>query len=138
MELGISTYVAMLMLDMSLFRSNFHCGIIDKSLPDAQQKLAKLHFAWDHLDYVPPNPSAMDVALARLGERIKSLSGVEKKGKCHTRTWGAMCGWGLICEGEPCSFSMFPSWRMFPCMLRGEPGKSVRGQSIQFLPEVLF
>ena len=39
----------MLMLDMSLFRSNFHCGIIDKSLPDAQQKLAKLHFAWDHL-----------------------------------------------------------------------------------------
>lgn len=70
----------MLMLDMSLFRSNFHCGIIDKSLPDAQQKLAKLHFAWDHLDYVPPNPSAMDVALARLGERIKSLSGVEKGG----------------------------------------------------------
>ena len=28
-QLGISTYVAMLMLDMSLFRSNFHCGIID-------------------------------------------------------------------------------------------------------------
>ena len=24
-QLGISTYVAMLMLDMSLFRSNFHC-----------------------------------------------------------------------------------------------------------------
>lgn len=80
-QLGISTYVAMLMLDMSLFRSNFHCGIIDKSLPDAQQKLAKLRFAWDHLDYVPPDPSAMDVALARLGERIKSLSGVEKKGE---------------------------------------------------------
>lgn len=84
--MGISTYVAMLMLDMSLFRSNFHCGIIDKSLPDAQQKLAKLHFAWDHLDYVPPNPSAMDVALARLGERIKSLSGVEKKGEWQPRT----------------------------------------------------
>lgn len=146
-QLGISTYVAMLMLDMSLFRSNFHCGIIDKSLPDAQQKLAKLHFAWDHLDYVPPNPSAMDVALARLGERIKSLSGVEKRGNGNPVRWraaawlspmGAMCRWGLICEGEPCSFSMFPSWRMFPCMLRGEPGKSVRGQSIQFPPEVLF
>ena len=51
-QLGISTYVAMLMLDMSLFRSNFHCGIIDKSLPDAQQKLAKLHFAWDHQEPV--------------------------------------------------------------------------------------
>ena len=145
-QLGISTYVAMLMLDMSLFRSNFHCGIIDKSLPDAQQKLAKLHFAWDHLDYVPPNPSAMDVALARLGERIKSLSGVEKKGEWQPRTLArsrlAFSNGsdvrGLICEGEPCSFSMFPSWRMFPCMLRGEPGKSVRGQSIQFPPEVLF
>lgn len=78
-QLGISTYVALLMLDMSLFRSNFHCGIIDKSLPDAQAKLAKLHFAWDHLDYLPPEPSAMDVALARLGERIKRMSGVEKK-----------------------------------------------------------
>ena len=80
-QLGISTYVALLMLDMSLFRSNFHCGIIDKSLPDAQAKLAKLHFAWDHLDYLPPEPSAMDVALARLGERIKRMSGVEKKGE---------------------------------------------------------
>lgn len=80
-QLGISTYVALLMLDMSLFRSNFHCGIIDKSLPDAQQKLAKLHFAWDHLDYLPDNPSAMDVALAKVGERIKSMSGVEKKGE---------------------------------------------------------
>ena len=79
-QLGISTYVAMLMLDMSLFRSNFHCGIIDKSLPDAQQKLAKLHFAWDHRDYVPPNPSAMDVALARLGEERQILLFT-----CHSR-----------------------------------------------------
>ena len=88
-QLGISTYVAMLMLDMSLFRSNFHCGIIDKSLPDAQQKLAKLRFAWDHLDYVPPDPSAMDVALARLGERIKSLSGVEHLELYRSRPPGA-------------------------------------------------
>lgn len=80
-QLGISTYAALLMLDMSLFRPNFHCGIIDKSLPDAQQKLAKLHFAWDHLDYIPPNPSSMDVALARMGEKIKIMSGAEKKGE---------------------------------------------------------
>lgn len=79
-QLGISTYVAMLMLDMSLFRSNFHCGIIDKSLPDAQQKLAKLHFAWDHLDYVPPNPSAMDVALAGWERESRACPAWKKRG----------------------------------------------------------
>lgn len=80
-QLGISTYAAMLMLDMILFRANFHCGIIDKSLPDAQQKLAKLLFAWEHLDYLPENPSPLDVALARLGSHLKMFSGVEKKGE---------------------------------------------------------
>ena len=36
-QLGISTYVAMLMLDCCLFTPNFHAGIIDKTLPDAEQ-----------------------------------------------------------------------------------------------------
>ena len=35
-QLGISTYVAMLMLDNCLFTPNFHAGIIDKTLPDAE------------------------------------------------------------------------------------------------------
>ena len=53
-QLGISTYVAMLMLDSCLFTPNFHAGIIDKTLPDAEQKLEKIRFAWEHLDYLPP------------------------------------------------------------------------------------
>ena len=53
-QLGISTYVAMLMLDRCLFVPNFHAGIIDKTLPDAEQKLEKVRFAWEHLDYLPP------------------------------------------------------------------------------------
>ena len=78
-QLGISTYVAMLMLDMVLFRANFHAGIIDKSLPDAQQKLAKMRFAWEHLDYLPEKPTESDMALAALGEKIKHLTGIERK-----------------------------------------------------------
>ena len=55
-QLGISTYVALLMLDRCLFTPNYHAGIIDKTLPDAEQKLEKLRFAWEHLDYLPPYP----------------------------------------------------------------------------------
>lgn len=70
-QLGISTYVAMLMLDMSLFRSNFHCGIIDKSLVDGTGKISKIELAYKSLDYVPDNPTEEDIALAELGRLIK-------------------------------------------------------------------
>lgn len=70
-QLGISTYVAMLMLDMSLFRPNFHCGIIDKSLVDGTGKISKIELAYRSLDYVPDNPTEEDIALAELGRLIK-------------------------------------------------------------------
>ena len=79
-QLGISTYVAMLMLDRCLFTPHFHAGIIDKTLPDAAQKLAKIRFAWENLDYIPPGADAGERALAYLGARIKQESGVLKKG----------------------------------------------------------
>lgn len=82
-QLGISTYVAMLMLDRCLFTPHFHAGIIDKTLPDAEQKLEKLRFAWEHLDYLPPCPTEHDRALAYLGGLIKQGSGVLKRGELH-------------------------------------------------------
>lgn len=30
---------------------NFHAGIINKTLPDAEQKLEKVRFAGEHMDY---------------------------------------------------------------------------------------
>ena len=82
-QLGISTYVAMLMLDRCLFTPNFHAGIIDKTLPDAEQKLEKIRFAWEHLDYLPPHPAETDRALACLGHLIKQQSGATRKGGWH-------------------------------------------------------
>lgn len=78
-QLGISTYVALLMLDRCLFTPNFHAGIIDKTLPDAEQKLEKVRFAWEHLDYLPPRPEPHEQALAYLGSLIKQETGVMKR-----------------------------------------------------------
>lgn len=85
-QLGISTYVALLILDSCLFTPNYHAGIIDKTLPDAEQKLDKIRFAWEHLDYVPPTPRPQDVALAALGSLIKQHSGMQKRGEWHPPT----------------------------------------------------
>ncbi len=82
-QLGISTYVAMLMLDRCLFTPNFHAGIIDKSLPDAEQKLDKVRFAWEHLDYLPPGAGRQDEALAYIGSLLKQRSGALKRGEWH-------------------------------------------------------
>ncbi len=82
-QLGISTYVAMLMLDRCLFIPNFHAGIIDKTLPDAEQKLEKVRFAWEHLDYLSPGASPEEQALAYLGSLIKQRTGIMKKGARH-------------------------------------------------------
>ncbi len=79
-QLGISTYTALLMLDMCLFRSNFHCGIIDKTLPDAQQKLSKIRFAWEHLDYLPDHPGPEDALLCQLGGYVKKMTGIPRQG----------------------------------------------------------
>lgn len=78
-QLGISTYVALLMLDRCLFTPNFHAGIIDKTLPDAEQKLEKLRFAWDHLDFLPATATPEEVALSQIGRWIKEQSGIIKR-----------------------------------------------------------
>lgn len=44
-QLGMSTFTSILMLDMCIHYPNFKAGIIDKSLPDGEEKLAKIKFA---------------------------------------------------------------------------------------------
>jgi hypothetical protein len=46
---GISTFIAILMLDACLFNSNTHCGLIDATLTDATKKLDKVRFAYERL-----------------------------------------------------------------------------------------
>lgn len=77
-QLGISTYTAILILDTCLFMPNYHCGIIDKTLPDAKAKLGKIKFAYDRLDYVPEDASDLDRALGKLGAGIKEAVRITK------------------------------------------------------------
>ena len=79
-QLGISTYVALFMLDSCLFTPGFHAGIVDKTLPDAELKLEKIRFAWEHLDYLPPGAGAQERSLAYLGRVVKRGTGLLRSG----------------------------------------------------------
>lgn len=71
-QLGISTYTALLILDLCLFTPNSQCGIVDKTLVDATAKIEKIRFAYQNLDSLPKNPTNEDIALSKLGAAIKS------------------------------------------------------------------
>ena len=70
-QLGISTFVAMLILDCSLFKKNHASAVVDRTMPDACEKLAKMRFAFNHLDYLPENANEMEQELAEIGKMIK-------------------------------------------------------------------
>lgn len=72
-QLGISTYMAVLILDSSLFNRNHSSAIVDRTLPDAEEKMAKIRFAWENLEYLPENPSELDRELAQIGGMIKAF-----------------------------------------------------------------
>lgn len=70
-QLGMSTYIAMLILDSCLFNPHFTAGIVDKTLKDAESKLSKIALAYQSLDYIPDNPSPLDTDLAAIGAMLK-------------------------------------------------------------------
>lgn len=69
-QLGVSTFCALLMLDTAIFKSHKTCGIIDKTDEDAKRKLAKVSFAWDHLD----DPDFEDTFM--VGKFLKEVVGI--------------------------------------------------------------
>ncbi len=70
-QLGISTYTAMLILDMCLFTPHYTAGIVDRTGPESKKKLAKIKFAFDHLDHLPQPPTEEDRQLALIGTWLK-------------------------------------------------------------------
>jgi hypothetical protein len=46
---GISTLICMLMLDSAIWQPNTQCGVVDATLTDAEKKLDKVKFAYNHL-----------------------------------------------------------------------------------------
>jgi len=71
-QLGISTYIAILMLDACLFAGNTPqtCAIVDKRQRDADKKIKKIVTAYDALDVaLEDTPYAQ--AVARIGKMLK-------------------------------------------------------------------
>jgi hypothetical protein len=64
-QLGMSTFIIVLMLDRCLFNPDQTCGIVDKTDDDAKKKLSRIEYAYDHLDD-PDDPTT-----AQLGAAVK-------------------------------------------------------------------
>tara|TARA_R110000796_G_scaffold252537_2_gene387456 strand:+ start:2429 stop:4108 length:1680 start_codon:yes stop_codon:yes gene_type:complete len=76
-QLGISTFMAIFMLDRCLFLETHGCGIVDKTEADVKKKIAKIKFAWENLDYDDGTPEGAE--LAAIGHQIKTALGIPKK-----------------------------------------------------------
>lgn len=70
-QLGISTYMALLTLDACLFTNDFHAIITDKKQSEGEKKIAKAKKAFELLDWIPPDATERDKALAAIGSEIK-------------------------------------------------------------------
>lgn len=73
-QLGMSTFIALLSLDCCLFNRHFKAGIIDKALTEATKKVDKVRMAYNMLDYLPPDATEKDKALAQIGAEIKACT----------------------------------------------------------------
>ncbi len=72
-QLGMSTFTSILMLDSCLHCNNYHCGIIDKSLPDAEEKMSKIKFAY--MNMLEPPELAIDPIANPLERKQIALHG---------------------------------------------------------------
>lgn len=85
-QIGISTFMAIYLLDESLFSSNFMGGVIDAKTAAAKEKLAKMRLAWTYLDYVPPGAGPVERAVAAFGAALKARRGVKGKPVVDNKT----------------------------------------------------
>lgn len=64
-QLGMSTFIAILILDALMFNPGLFAGVIDKTLPDAKAKLEKMRFAYQMLDHESHPLRALGAELKR-------------------------------------------------------------------------
>lgn len=105
-QLGFSTLLALICLDMIMFKSGFTCGVIDQTKEDAEKKLDKMVFAWERLpddlrkayQIVALNQSEMSI---RLGKKAISTvyAGKNARGGTHHLLW--ISEWGAIQFDDP-------------------------------------
>lgn len=78
-QLGISTLMALVMLDACLFTGGYRAGIVDKKLDEAQLKIEKMALAYRMLSHVPEGATAREQGLAEIGRMIQGQVPIESE-----------------------------------------------------------
>ena len=84
---GLSTLVAMMMLDFVLFNSDKNAGIVDRTDLDGAKKLAKCKFAYEHLDDADDPETCALGALIKQGITIKRSNDHEMTFSNNSTIW---------------------------------------------------
>lgn len=79
---GFSSTIALVCLAFAILNLNFRIGIIDRTDTEAQKKLSKIKFAYDHLD------DTDDPTTAALGAALKQAIPLVTPTNAHTMTFG--------------------------------------------------
>lgn len=111
-QLGISTLIAIYILDGCLFTRNWHAGIIDRTMEDAKEKLRKIAFALGAMMEAPPNGV----------DWVEDAGDREMIGRFAR---DVARGAGAKPKEERCSFTTRESWV--------KVGTTMRGGTLQFL-----
>lgn len=72
-QLGMSTFMAVYILDTCLFGSDRTCGVVDKTDADAVKKLKKIAFAYENLDSTDPCNGEDTSEIGRAIKRSRAL-----------------------------------------------------------------
>ena len=105
-QMGFSTLIAIICLDMILFNAGFVCGIVDQNQQDAQKKREKVKYAWTKLpddikgafSIIKDNESEFSI---QRGDRAISTvyAGTNARGGTHQLLW--VSEWGAIQFDDP-------------------------------------
>lgn len=86
-QIGMSTFIGVLQLDRCLFTPNQTCGIVDKTEEDAKKKLAKIKFAYDHMDDPEWPQTAPLCALLKQTVRVVTMNKTEITFSNGSKIW---------------------------------------------------
>lgn len=105
-QLGFSTLLALIALDMAMWMAGFTTGIVDQTQPDAHKKLDKVYFAWKRLptelksQYKIESESKGEFAISvesedgKVDETSTIYAGTNARGGTHQLLW--ISEWGPI------------------------------------------
>ncbi len=105
-QLGFSTLIALITLDMAMWNAGFIAGIVDQNQSDAKRKLEKIYFAWKRLpqelkdNYQIEGESKSEFAISarmsgdNLDEKSIIYAGTNARGGTHQLLW--ISEWGPI------------------------------------------